>query len=154
MSTAPVTTTARDPNFTQERYPLLLFIDGECAFCNRWAFRLKQADHAHRIRFGAKQGHTYARLAGEHPEFANVESSVVVKRLPNGNEEILVRSAAILAVIAGLPEFRFFEIVLRICPTFLADIGYRIFSKLRTPLFGKWHHCRRPLEEDKELYVE
>jgi len=71
-----------------------------------------------------------------------------------GGENFLVRSEAIREVIKGLPEFRVFEIALQIFPTFLSDIGYRIFSKLRAPLFGKWHHCRVPLEEDKDLYVE
>ena len=66
----------------------------------------------------------------------------------------MVRSAAIREVIKGLPRFRFFEVVLQICPAFISDIGYRIFSKLRAPLFGKWHHCRVPLEEDKQLYVD
>jgi predicted DCC family thiol-disulfide oxidoreductase YuxK len=140
-------------NFTTEQHPLLLFIDGECAFCNRWAYRVKQADHAHRIRFGAKQGQTFQQIAQAHPELAQVESVVVVKRRADGGEDYFVRSRAVREVIAGLPEFRFFEIVLTIFPAFLSDIGYRIFAKLRSVLFGKWHHCRLPLEEDKELYV-
>ena len=140
---------------TSERYPLLLFFDGECAFCNRWVNRVKEADHTHRMRFGAKQGRTFQHLLQTHPELANVESVVLVKRRADGEgEEYLVRAPAIREVIAGLPEFRFFEIVLQIFPAPISNLGYRIFSKLRAPLFGKWHHCRVPLEEDKELYVE
>ena len=139
---------------TSERYPLLLFFDGECAFCNRWVNRVKEADHAHRMRFGAKQGRTFQQLLLTHPELAHVESVVLVKRRADGGEDLLVRAPAIREVIAGLPEFRFFELMLTIFPTPIADIGYRIFSKLRAPLFGKWHHCRVPLEEDKHLFVE
>jgi predicted DCC family thiol-disulfide oxidoreductase YuxK len=141
-------------SLTSERFPLLLFFDGECAFCNRWVNRVRLADRAHRMRFGAKQGPTFQRVAQAHPEVAHVESVVLVERQPDGREKFLVRSAAIREVISGLPEFRFFDTVLRIFPTFLSDIGYRIFSKLRAPLFGKWHHCRVPLEEEKELYVD
>lgn len=145
---------ALDPNFTLERYPLLLFFDGECAFCNRWVNKVKEADLGHRMRFGTKQGHTFQHFAQMHPEFAKVESIVLVKRREDGREDYLVRSAAIHEVIRGLPRFRFFDIVLTIFPAFLSDIGYRIFSKLRTPLFGKWHHCRVPLEEEKGLFVD
>jgi predicted DCC family thiol-disulfide oxidoreductase YuxK len=140
---------------TSERFPLLLFFDGECSFCNRWVNKVKLADHQHRMRYGVKQGKTFQHLLQSHPELANVESVVLVERRADGEgENFLVRSAAIREVIKGLPEFRVFEIVLRIFPDFISDIGYRIFSKLRTPLFGKWHHCRVPLEQDKELYVE
>ncbi len=142
-------------SLTSERYPMLLFFDGECAFCNRWVNKVKLADHAHRIRYGTKQGHTFQqRVAPSHPKFAKVESVVLVKRRPDGSEDFLIRSASIREVIKGLPEFRFFEVVLQIFPTFLSDIGYRIFSKLRTPLFGKWHHCRVPIEDDKQLFVD
>jgi predicted DCC family thiol-disulfide oxidoreductase YuxK len=145
---------AQQERLTSERYPMLLFFDGECAFCNRWVNRVKEADHAHRIRFGTKQGHAFQRVRASHPDLAKTESVLLVIRRDDGREDYLVRSAAIREVIAGLPEFRFFEVMLQIFPTFLSDIGYRIFSKLRAPLFGKWHHCRVPIEEDKELFVD
>ena len=142
-------------SLTSERFPLLLFFDGECAFCNRWVNKVKLADHQHRMRYGAKQGRTFQQLLQTHPELANIESVVLVKRRSDGEgEDFLVRAPAIREVIAGLPEFRFFAFLLQIIPSPITNLGYRIFSKLRTPLFGKWHHCRVPLEQDKELYVE
>ena len=150
-----LTQSPKPPPLTSERHPLLLFFDGECAFCNRWVNKVKLADHQHRMRYGAKQGRTFQQLAQTHPELASVESVVLVKRRADGEgENFLVRAPAIREVIAGLPEFRFFELLLRIFPTPISNLGYRIFSKLRTLLFGKWHHCRVPLEQDKELYVE
>jgi len=151
------TLTASSPQeaLTSERYPMLLFFDGECAFCNRWVNKVRLADKAHRIRFGTKQGPTYQqKVVPGHPDLKQVDSVVLVSRRPDGSEEYLIRSAAVARIIKGLPEFRLFDLVLQICPTFLADIGYRIFSKLRTSLFGKWSHCRVPLEEDKQLYVD
>ncbi|MCE0521706.1 MAG: DCC1-like thiol-disulfide oxidoreductase family protein [Methylacidiphilales bacterium] len=145
---------ANPGSLTSERYPLLLFFDGDCAFCNRWVNRVKEADLAHRIRYGTKQGHTFQSVAQLHPELEPVESVVLVKRRPDGGEDFLVRSRAIREVIKGLPEFRFFELMLQLFPPFISDIGYRIFSKLRAPLFGKWSHCRVPIEQDKELYVD
>jgi predicted DCC family thiol-disulfide oxidoreductase YuxK len=149
-----LTESPRQDGLTSERHPLLLFFDGECAFCNRWVNRVKLADHAHRMRYGTKQGRTFQQLAQGRPELANVESVVLAKWRADGSEDFLVRTAAIREVIQGLPEFHWFEVVLRIVPTPMSDLGYRIFSKLRAPLFGKWHHCRVPLEQDRELYVE
>ena len=149
-----VTEATPDTRLTTERHPLLLFYDGECAFCNRWVNKVKEADHQRRMRYGTKQGQTFQRVVQAHPEFARVDSIVLVKRRADGGEDFLVRSEAIREVIKGLPRFRFFEIVLAIFPTPISNLGYRIFSKLRTPLFGKWHHCRVPIEADKELYVE
>ena len=149
-----VTQASPEMRFTTERHPLLLFYDGDCAFCNRWVNKVKEVDHAHRMRYGTKQGRTFQQVAQLHPELAKVDSVVLVKRRADGGEEFLVRSAAIREVIAGLPRFRAFEIALKIFPKAISDLGYRIFSKLRAPLFGKWHHCRVPIEADKELYVE
>jgi len=151
---SPLTESPQHDSLTSERHPLVLFFDGECAFCNRWVNRVKEADHAHRMRFGTKQGRTFQQIAQAHPELAKVESVVLVKRRPDGGEDFLVRTPAVREVIAGLPEFRLFELVLRIVPTPISNLGYRIFSKLRTALFGKWHHCRIPLEKDKELYLD
>jgi len=152
LMTSP--TEPKQEPLTSERYPMLLFFDGECAFCNRWVARVKDADHAHRIRFGAKQGKTFQEVTRLHPELANIESVVLALRRSDGNEDFLIRSAAVRAVLKGLPEFRAFEVILQIIPTPISDLGYRIFSKLRTRLFGKWHHCRVPLEQDKVLYVD
>lgn len=155
MSTATEPTAEPTPGqLTSAQYPMLLFFDGECAFCNRWVNRVKEADHAHRIRFGTKQGRTFQQVARVRPDLAPIDSVVLVTRQADGTEDYLVRSSAIRAVIEGLPEFRLFAILLRLCPTLLSDLGYRIFSKLRAPLFGKWSHCRVPLEQDKRLYVD
>jgi len=144
---------SREP-LTSERFPMLLFFDGECAFCDRWVARIKEADHARRIRYGTKQGLTFQQVRLAHPETAYVESVVLLARRPGGTEEILVRSRAVRRLLAGLPGFGFFRLMLAIFPAPLSDVGYRIFSKLRLRLFGKLTHCRVPTEQDRELYVE
>ena len=152
VATSP--TPSGQGTLTSARYPMLLFFDGECAFCNRWVARVKDADRQRRIRYGTKQGSTFQAVAQAHPAVANVNSVVLVSRRPDGGEDFLVRSPAIRKVIEGLPEFSFFEAVLKICPTFLSDLGYHIFSKMREPLFSRWSHCRVPIEQDRELYVD
>ncbi len=141
-------------SLTSIKHPLVLFYDGECAFCNRWIAKVMKADKLRRIRVGTKQGPTFQRVAQAHPQVANVDSVILIARNVEGREDFLVRSSAIRVLIDGLPGFRIFALILHLVPTPISDLGYAIFSKLRTPLFGKWHHCRVPLEEDKELYLD
>ena len=146
--------TALMPAPTVSTPPPVVFFDGECAFCDRWINRVRDADVARRLRFGTKQGATFQQLAREHPGIANVESIVVLKRRADGEIEFLVRSAAIREALAGLEPFRAFNFFLRIVPAPLTDIGYRIFSKIRKPLFGKLARCRVPTEQERALFVD
>jgi predicted DCC family thiol-disulfide oxidoreductase YuxK len=139
---------------TSERHPLLLFFDGQCVFCNRWVDRVRASDHAGRMRFGAKQGLTFQQVARGHPEIAHVESVVLLRRRADGREDFLIRSAAVRELLKGLPRLRFFAVLLQICPPFLADLGYRLFAKMRYPLFGRLDHCRIPAPEEKDLFVD
>jgi len=139
---------------TTARHPLSLFFDGECCFCNRWVGRVMKADTAHRTRFGAKQGRTFQQIAQVRPELANIESIVLFVRQPDGSEKALVRSAAVLAAIDGLPSYRLPALVLHLTPRFLSDLGYLIFSKMRKFIFGTQNVCDVVKPEDRELFLD
>jgi predicted DCC family thiol-disulfide oxidoreductase YuxK len=139
---------------TTERHPLALFFDGECVFCNRWVRRLMAADIAHRTRFGAKQGATFQRVIAAHPEAANVASVVLMRRDATGREQVLVRSAAVRALIEGLPGYRAAATILRLTPRPLADLGYAIFSKFRKRIFGSQNICDVVRPAERELFLE
>ena len=139
---------------TTERHPLALFFDGECCFCNRWVRRLMKADTGHRTRFGAKQGTTFQQVVAAHPEAANIASIVLVKRDAASRDQVLVRSAAVLAVIEGLPGYRLATTILRITPQPLSDLGYAIFSRFRKRIFGTQNVCDVVRPEDRELFLD
>ncbi len=151
----PSTIEPKDKALTSVDHPLLVFFDGECGFCNRWINRVKDADHARRIRYGTKQGKTFQEVARVHPEVARVDSIVVISRNGVGREDILVRSPAVRVIVEGLPGFHFFAFLLQIIPTPICNLGYRIFSTLRGTLtLGKFSGCRVPTEQDRELFVD
>ena len=139
---------------TTARHPLALFFDGECCFCNRWVGRVMKADLTHRTRFGTKQGATFQELKMTHPAAADVDSVVLFLREADGKERVLVRSAAILALIDGLPGFTFFATVLRFTPRPLSDLGYAIFSKMRKFIFGTQNVCDVVQPDERELFLD
>jgi predicted DCC family thiol-disulfide oxidoreductase YuxK len=140
--------------FTSEKFPRLLFFDGECVFCNRWVDRVKEADPARLTRFATKQGATFQRVVGNRPELAGIDSIVLAVHRTDGGDDFLVRSAAVRQLMAGLPRFRFFSLILRVVPTPLSDLGYRMFAMVRLSIFGKLDQCRVPLEDERELFLD
>ena len=142
------------PSVTTERHPLALFFDGECCFCNRWVRRLMNADTGHRTRFGPKQGATFRQVVAAHPEAANIASIVLVKRDASGHDQVLVRSAAVMATIDGLPGYRLAGAILHLTPRPLADVGYAIFSRFRKVIFGTQNICDVVRPEERELFLE
>lgn len=139
---------------TSVQHPLLVFFDGECGFCNHWINQVREADHAHRIRYGTKQGKTFQEVAKAHPEVANVQSIVVISRNALGHEDILVRTPAVRMVVDGLPGFRFFAFLLQIIPTPICNLGYWFVSKVRSYIAGRLSQCRVPREEERGLFVD
>lgn len=113
-----------------------------------------KADLTHRTRFGTKQGATFQELQKTHPEAAQVDSVVLFLREAEGKERVLVRSAAILALIDGLPGFTFFATVLRFTPRPLSDLGYAIFSKMRKFIFGTQNVCDVVQPDERELFLD
>ena len=137
-----------------ERFPKLLFYDGDCSFCARWVERVMVADTAHRIRFSKLQGQAFKQVAARHPELDKRDTVVLLQLRPDGREGFYTRSTAIRKTIYGLPAFRFFSFVLHIVPTPVADLGYRIVANLREPLFGFWADQRPKLEENREVFLD
>jgi len=140
--------------FTTERHPYLLFYDGECSFCARWVERITKADPSQRLRYSQQQGRTFPQVVQAHPELANINSVVLLKRRLDGGEDVFTRSSAIRESLAGLPKYRLFQFVLNLTPTPLADLAYNFFATNRGRLVARWHNLRPNIESNPELYIE
>ena len=113
-----------------------------------------RADAGRRTRFGAKQGTTFQNFVRSHHEAANVASIVLVHRMDDGREHVLLRSAAVREAIRGLPAYAFASAILRMTPLFLADIGYSVFSRFRKVIFGSQNICHVVKPADRELFLD
>jgi predicted DCC family thiol-disulfide oxidoreductase YuxK len=141
-------------SLTTAESPVLVFFDGQCGFCDRWVNSVLKQDKRGLIRFSPKQGKTFALAAAKFPQIANVDSIVVIDRDDSGQERAAIRSVSIARVLARLPGNRFLKTLLAITPTFHADTGYWIVSKLRYYIFGRLSACRVPKPEERARFLD
>lgn len=137
-----------EPAPAPERSPLperVLLFDGVCAVCDATVQWVLDRDPEGHFAFAPLQGETAAAIFARHPELPeNLDSLVLVERLPTGEERVSWYSTAILRVAAELPPpWRWLRAAL-IVPAVLRDPFYRGFARVRYRVFGKLESCRMP----------
>jgi predicted DCC family thiol-disulfide oxidoreductase YuxK len=123
--------------------------DGECAFCNRWVDFLLHFDRRDVFRFTARQsasGVAFSRMAGL-PE-QGTGSIILVE-----DGRVLLRSEAVLRMLAllGLPFS--LTAVFRIIPRAIRDAVYDVIARNRTRWFGKTQTCRIPTPAQRHRFI-
>jgi predicted DCC family thiol-disulfide oxidoreductase YuxK len=99
------------------------------------------------------QGSTAAELRKRHPEIPNDVDTVVYVEVAGGTERVYLRSAAILRICAVIGFESWSLRWLRRLPRWCADLGYRIFVRVRYRVFGKLDVCRVPSQEDAGRFL-
>ncbi len=125
----------------------VVFFDGACPFCNRWAWRLRALDSRSCLRFAAIQGKTAQRLLSENLRPAGRPATMVLWLPPagEGEPEVLVRSRAALRAFvvtgswASLPAR-----LLQLFPTSWGDAVYGVIERRRT----RGTECPLPTQAD------
>ena len=125
----------------------IVFFDGVCGLCNRFADRLLRWDRKHVLRFAPLQGTTAAaRLTDD----AGADLTTVVLLDEAG---IHTRSEAALRIISHLGGAWRLINVLRIFPRVLRDAVYDWISWHRYGWFGKREVCRVPTAEERGVFL-
>ncbi len=115
---------------------LVLLYDGHCALCNGTVRFILARDRQGTMRFAPLGGEYAAAVRAEHPELAEVDSTVLVERAPVGGSSVRVRSDAALEVARYLGgPWRALALV-RFVPRPLRDLGYRLVASLRHRILG------------------
>ena len=132
----------------------LVLFDGVCAFCHGAVRWLIERDPQARLRFAPLQGETAAALRQRHPELPGDLDTLVYVETMGGAERVYVRSEAVwraCAAIGALPRgLRWWARL----PQPLADLGYRIFARLRYRVFGRLDACRLPEPGERERFLD
>jgi predicted DCC family thiol-disulfide oxidoreductase YuxK len=136
-----------------ERAVLVLY-DGVCALCNGIVKFLLARDRDDRFRFLALQselGRAIVRARGGDPD--EVSTLYVITAPGRPGERVLARGrAGIRAVTAAGGAWRLLH-ALRILPSFLLDLGYRLVARHRYRIAGRLAACPVPPPEHRHKFL-
>jgi predicted DCC family thiol-disulfide oxidoreductase YuxK len=127
------------PPFIQPGERVLLF-DGVCKLCNAWVRFLIRHDPQQRFRLASVQSvQGQALLAWFGLPTDHFDTMALVE-----NGQLLLRSDALLRIVAQLPGFWRFLAWLRIIPRPVRDWCYDRIALNRYRLFGRYDSCLLP----------
>jgi len=131
---------------TTQPAPVLLY-DGDCSLCNGVVRFMLRHDAAGRIRFAPLQGKAgQDYLCSQGLPTGDFDSLVFVRDWANpARGGFLLRTSGALAAFALLDGPWRALSWLRLVPVFLRDPFYRLVSRTRTALFGRYRP--RPLAD-------
>jgi predicted DCC family thiol-disulfide oxidoreductase YuxK len=131
----------------------IIFFDGVCGLCNRTVDFVLKEDREGHFLFSPLQGETFQRIARNYPETVKADSIFVLRCNPKGEEELLLRSDAILYILSKLPRSRWLGRLGYICPGPIRNFLYRLIAATRYPIWGKRDSCRLPTSEEKTRFL-
>ena len=131
----------------------LVLFDGDCHLCNGFVQFVIGRDPRRRIRFAPLQGkagrHACEMVGLDLPEGADPDTIIVI----DGGRG-LVRSDAVLAIIARLPFPWALLSVGRWVPRPIRDALYRWVARNRHRWFGRRSTCLLPGPEIRDRFLE
>ena len=138
---------------------LLVIFDGHCGLCNRTVRWLVRRDSQDRLRFVAFESAQVAGLLARHgislPDAKSGPATIlVVREFGYTAEQVLMRSEAVLAMLAELPQpWPAVAAVLRWIPWPLRDMGYRLIAHWRYHIWGRLESCPLPTAGDHASFL-
>jgi len=130
----------------------VVFIDGECIFCNRVVSFILAHDAKGFFRFARLQGDLAKSTLGRHGRNADdVDSVYVLLDAGTPNEQLLWDGRASRAI---WPRLFWFAAWLRWIPLPILDFGYQAFAKRRYRLFGKYDTCHVPTPAERGRFLD
>jgi predicted DCC family thiol-disulfide oxidoreductase YuxK len=138
---------------------LLVIFDGRCGLCNRSVRWFLTRDRNDRMRFVPSDAPAAGALLGRHRLAgfaAQGNSATILVAVSPGTpaERMLVRSAAVLALLAQLPApWPAIASILGWIPGRLLDLGYRLVARFRYRFFGRLDTCPIPTASEQNRFI-
>lgn len=127
-----------------------IVFDGVCLLCNGWVKFLLRHDRRGRYRFAAMQGQAGRALLLQH----GLDPDDPLSFLLVDASGAWTDSDAIVRVPAGLGGIWRLATVLRVVPSGVRDIGYRLIARNRYRWFGRTEHCMLPSPEQRARFLD
>jgi len=137
----------------KDNSPVMLY-DGICGFCNQTVQTIIKLDKRGKILFAPLQSEFGKTVVLRYPELAQVDSVILLERLSNNSERILVRSEAIIAIAKHIGGIWRLAQLTSIVPRSLRDFFYDLFAKNRYKVFGKYDSCMIPTPEIRARFID
>ena len=138
---------------------LLVIFDGRCGLCNRSVGWFLTRDRNDRMRFVPSDAPAAGALLDRHGlasfrDQGNSATILVAVSPGTPAERMLVRSAAVLALLAQLPApWPVLATILGWIPRRLRDLGYRLVARFRYRLFGRLDTCPIPTASEQNRFL-
>jgi len=130
----------------------VVFVDGECVFCNRVASFILAHDDRGLFYFAYLQGALAKDVLSRYGRMASdVDSLYVLAGAGTPEERLLWDGKAVRAI---WPRLFWSAAVVRWVPLSVLDWCYRAFARRRYRLFGKYDVCHVPTPIERARFVD
>jgi predicted DCC family thiol-disulfide oxidoreductase YuxK len=130
----------------------VIFIDGECVFCNRLVSFILAHDPSGIFFFGHLQGRTAKDVLRRHGRNEDDLDSVCVLVDAGTPDESLLRDGRAAREI--WPRLFWFAVILKWIPLSILNASYRAFASRRYRLFGKYDACHVPSASERARFLD
>ncbi|MBK7992085.1 MAG: DUF393 domain-containing protein [Blastocatellia bacterium] len=137
----------------KDNSPVMLY-DGVCGFCNQTVQTIIKIDKKGKILFAPLQSEFGKAVMLRHPELVQIDSVILLERLSDNSERILVRSEAIITIAKHIGGIWQLAQLTSIVPRALRDFFYDLFAKNRYKVFGKYDSCMIPTPEIRARFID
>ena len=133
---------------------MIVLYDGLCGFCDGVVQWLLLHDVRGVLRFAPLQGETAAAVRARHPEWPEHLDSIVVVDGNGVEERVLWYSAALWSLLRALGGgWAWLATLGGVVPRLVADLGYRLFARVRLRVAGRREACRVPTPEQRARFL-
>lgn len=127
--------------------------DGVCGFCDQTVQFILRHDRGGSLRFAPLQSEFAAAVLARHASLRDLDSLVLVERMGAADEQVSLRSEAVLRLASYLGGRWRVAGMLRILPRFLRDAAYDLFARHRYRMFGRYEACKLPAPEVRRRFL-
>ncbi len=126
----------------------IVFFDGLCSLCNGFVDFLFRYDVSRKFQVASLQGETAEKMLPAH--YIEKMDSIILWE----DGQIYLRSNAVLKILISLGGAWKLLGILKIIPSPISDVVYKIIAKNRYAWFGKKNSCRLPTASEKSRFLE
>jgi predicted DCC family thiol-disulfide oxidoreductase YuxK len=127
----------------------ILIFDGLCNLCNGSVNFILKRDKEGKIKFASLQSEIGIELTTKYNIDTNIVDSIILIK----NNEVFVKSSAVLEILKDMPiGWRVFRIGI-ILPKFIRDWMYDVIAKYRYRIFGKKDECSIPPKNVQDRFL-